>query len=179
MRSIDPSDVVFLVNWPHGRKTPLPYTSRVALGMKEGSKSAYKDSGQIDVDATAHSLAQGNPHEIDFCCIPYGAESIECEFSVAFSSNLRKPFKCSDPEVKRTLVQLIKLYEEKVGWEEVVTRYLENICNGRWLWRNNERTYSTSISIKPWPWEDEEAIAQFHDIRKNYAGTDDFRDHKE
>ncbi|MFH4557403.1 type I-F CRISPR-associated protein Csy3 [Vibrio diabolicus] len=179
MKSIEASDVIFLVNWPDGRKTPLPYTSRVALGMKEGSKSAYKDDGQIDADLTAYSLAQGNPHEIDFCCVPYGAESIECEFSVSFASSLRKPFKCSDPEVKRTLVQLIKLYEEKVGWEELANRFLENICNGRWLWRNNECTYSTSIGIKPWPWEDEKAISPFHDIRKNYAVTNHFRDHKD
>ncbi len=178
MGSIDPSDVVFLVNWPDGRKAPLPYTSRVVLGRKEGSKSAYKDDGQIDVDVTEDSLAQGNPHEVDFCCVPYGAESIECEFSVSFASSLRKPYKCSDPKVKRTLVQLIKLYEQKVGWEELATRFLENICNGRWLWRNNERAYYTSISMKPWPWEDEEYIISFEDIRQNYADINSFRDHK-
>ncbi|MEI8659160.1 type I-F CRISPR-associated protein Csy3 [Vibrio sp. Hal054] len=179
MRSIDPSDIVFLVNWSDGKRTPLPYSSRTALGRKEGTSSAYKNDDEINKDVTEYSLAHGNPHEVDYCCVPYGAESIECEFSVSFASSLRKPFKCSDPEVKRTLVHLIKLYEQKVGWEELATRFLENICNGRWLWRNNEHTYSTSISIKPWPWEDEEAIISFNDIRRNYTDINKFRDHKD
>jgi CRISPR-associated protein Csy3 len=178
MRSIDPSDVVFFVNWPDGKKTPLPYTSRVALGMKEGSTSAYKKDSKIDEGVTEYTLAQGNPHEIDYCCVPYGAESIECEFSVSFASSLRQPFKCSDPGVKRTLIKLVKLYEQKISWEELATRYLMNICNGRWLWRNNERTYFTSIKLQPWPWDNEEAIITFEDIRKNYGDVNSFRDHK-
>ncbi|PNH79169.1 type I-F CRISPR-associated protein Csy3 [Vibrio diazotrophicus] len=178
MKSIAPSDVVFFVNWPDGSKTPLQFTSRVTLGMMEGSARAYKDNGEIDKNISEYYLAQGNPHEIDYCCVPYGAESIECEFSVSFTSHLRKPFKCSDPEVKGTLIQLIKLYEENIGWNELATRYLENICSGRWLWKNTETALSVSIYLKPWPWKHAQQIISFEDIRQNYTERGSFKKHQ-
>lgn len=177
MRSITPSDVLFFVNWSDGKKTPLPFTSRVTLGMKEGTASAYKQNGEINENVSEYALAQSNPHPTDYCCIPYGAESIECEFSVSFSSCLRKPFKCSDAEVKRTLIQLIQLYEEKIGWNELATRYLENICNGKWLWRNTETALSVSIYLKPWPWKHAQNIISFKDIRQNYSEIGSFKKH--
>lgn len=170
-RSISPSDVVFLVNWPGGIQKPLPYTTRVVLGMKEGS-AAYSSDGKT---ASGYALAQGNPHEIDYCCVPYNAQSIECRFSVSFSSELRRPYKCSEPGVKSTLTQLIELYEQRIGWDELANRFLINICNGSWLWKNKNHAYSTSIEITPWPWESDSVL--FEDLRNNYCSNEDFEQH--
>ncbi|CAH0531725.1 CRISPR-associated protein Csy3 [Allocatenococcus thiocycli] len=177
-RSIEPTHVTFHVIWPEGRKKPLTYSANKQLGMKEGFTSAYKDNGEIDEKVTEYSLALGNIHELDYCCVPHGAESIECEFSVSFVSSHQKPFICSDPKVKSTLIKLVKLYEQKIGWEELATRYFMNICNGRWLWKNKKLPYSFSISVKPWPWDNEEAIITFDDIRKNYGDANNFKAHQ-
>ena len=85
-RSISPSDVTFLVTWPNGDNTPLRYQSRIALGMKEGSASAYKSNGEAKGAIGSEDLAYGNPHEIDYCKMPYGANALECQFSISFSS---------------------------------------------------------------------------------------------
>ncbi|MFA0256017.1 type I-F CRISPR-associated protein Csy3 [Vibrio breoganii] len=176
-RSINPSDVCFFVVWPDGQRTPLTYTSRKVLGQMETASLAYDPSGQIKESATPETLAQGNPHQVDFCHVPSGAIHIECEFSVSFSSELRKPYKCNSREVKQTLIQLIELYESTVGWDELVTRYLINICNGTWLWKNTRRAYSWTIALTPWPWDG--ATVKFEDIRTNYITRDDFEKHRD
>lgn len=165
-RSVHPSDVCFLVVWPSGEKEPLGYSTRKILGQMESAALAYDKNGEIKSDATPYALAQGNPHQLDFCHLPYGAEHIECQFSVSFSSELRRPFKCNDANVKSALIELIQLYESKIGWNELVTRFLTNICQGAWLWKNTKRAYQIDIEVKPWPWNDE--LVCFSDIRNNY-----------
>ncbi|EPW6429566.1 type I-F CRISPR-associated protein Csy3 [Vibrio parahaemolyticus] len=175
-RSINPSDVCFLVVWRDGHKTPLTYTSRTVLGQMETASLAYDPLGQIKESATAEKLAQGNPHTIDFCSVPFGASYVECFFSVSFSSELRKPYKCNSLPVKNILIQLIKLYEENVGWDELVSRYLINICNGSWLYKNTKKAYSYDVELIPWPWEGEPV--KFENVRSNYIKKGDFESHK-
>ncbi|MBY8168085.1 type I-F CRISPR-associated protein Csy3 [Vibrio fluvialis] len=176
-RSIDPSDVCFFVVWPDNKKTPLTYTSRTVLGQMETASLAYDSSGNPKESATAEALAQGNPHQVDFCHVPFGASHVECCFSVSFCSELRKPYKCSSSSVKQTLVQLIELYETKISWTELATRYLMNICNGKWLWKNTRKAYCWNIELTPWPWNGE--TVKFEDIRNKYMSRQDFENHKD
>ncbi|MCW3172624.1 type I-F CRISPR-associated protein Csy3 [Shewanella subflava] len=172
--SIDPSDVIFLVVWPDGSKSPLKIHSRKINGMKEGIRSAYKENGDIDTTIKAEQLAEGNIHEIDFCNVPYGAKALECCFSVSFLPKLLEPLKCSDNLVKQQLSKLFFLYHKKIGLKELVNRYLINICNASWLWENPSRAYSTTIEISPWPWEDTTLV--FEELRKNYPDPSNYRD---
>ncbi|NOF79738.1 type I-F CRISPR-associated protein Cas7f/Csy3 [Vibrio cholerae] len=95
-RSISPSDVAFFVVWPDGNKDPLPCYSRTILGLNEGSHVGYEGSGTVRNNLKMNTLVDGNIHELDYCSVPYGAKSIECCFSVSFSSELLKPYKCSE-----------------------------------------------------------------------------------
>lgn len=176
-RSIDPSDVCFFVVWPDDKKTPLTYTSRIQVGQIESASLAYDTSCQPKKSATAEVLAHGNMHQVDFCHVPYGASHIECCFSVSFSSELRKPYKCNSSSVKQTLVKLVELYEKKIGWTELATRYLINICDGTWLWKNTRKAYCWNIELTPWPWNGKKV--KFDDIRNNYMSRKDLENHKD
>ncbi|WP_305422186.1 type I-F CRISPR-associated protein Csy3 [Photobacterium leiognathi] len=171
-RSIHPSDVCFFSVLPDGNRDPLSFVSRKVLGQKEAAKLAYDEGGNPKKAATPEVLAEGNPHRIDYCSVPSGAEHIDCIFSVSFSSELRKPYKCSDPNVKKTLVKLVKLYESKIGWEELTSRFLLNITKGQWLWKNTKKMYRLDIEIQPWPWKEDPVT--FEDIKTNYCTYNDF-----
>ncbi|MGX9417465.1 type I-F CRISPR-associated protein Csy3 [Vibrio sp. WJH972] len=162
-KSIEATDVTFEAIWPSGEIKPLKIFSRIALGMKEGTHSACNNDGTIKDKVEPTELAEGNPHELNVCQVPYGIELLQCRFSVTFSSELLEEYKCSDAPVRKTMHDLVALYIQKVGLEELVSRYLENIFNGRWLWRNAKKSYCTTIEVKPWPWEDSLIVA--HDIR--------------
>jgi CRISPR-associated protein Csy3 len=161
--------------WPDGRKTPLTYTTRRVLGQKETAAAVYDKSGAIIKSTTSEKLAQGNIHTVDFCSVPFGASHVECYFSVSFSSELRKPYKCNSVTVKRTLMQLVKAYEDNIGWSELVSRYLVNICAGKWLWKNTDKAYCWNIELEPWPWSGD--VVKFEDIRANYIERSDFEKH--
>jgi CRISPR-associated protein Csy3 len=173
-RSISPSDVAFLVVWPDGNKEPLPCYSRTIVGLNEGSHVGYDDSGTILKSLKMKTLVDGNIHELDYCSVPYRAKSIECSFSVSFSSELLKPYKCSDADVKKTLQEFVKLYNQRIGLEELIIKYLTNIALGTWLWHNTKRSYCVSIEIRPWPWEGKPII--INDIRKYLKGESDTND---
>ncbi|GMM91172.1 type I-F CRISPR-associated protein Csy3 [Vibrio fortis] len=176
-RSINPSDVCFFVVWPDGTKEPLRYTSRIALGQMETASLAYDSKGNIKESATAEKLAHGNPHAGDFCSVPFGASHIECLFSVSFSSELRKPYKCNSNTVKDTLVKLIELYEKRIGWQKLVSRYLINVCNGCWLWKNAKRAYRLDVELSPWPWSESPVL--FENIRTEYIEESAFEAHQQ
>ncbi|PSV30827.1 type I-F CRISPR-associated protein Csy3 [Photobacterium sp. GB-72] len=176
-RSINPSDVCFFVVWPDDKKKPLTYTSRTLVGQMESASLAYDSPGTPKESATAEALAQGNLHQVDFCHVPFGASHVECCFSVSFSSDLRKPYKCNSSLVRKTLIQLTDLYQTHIGWTELATRYLINICSGAWLWKNTRQAYCWNIELTPWPWAGEKV--KFEDIRNNYISRKDFESHKD
>lgn len=176
-RSINPSDVCFFVVWPDGAKEPLRYSSRTVLGQMEAAALAYDSSGKIKDNATAEKLAHGNPHTVDFCSVPFGASYIKCFFSVSFSSELRKPYKCNSGNVKNTLIKLIELYEKRIGWQELVSRYLINVCNGSWLWKNTKKAYRYDVELTPWPWTDKPVL--FENIRTDYTEKSAFEAHQQ
>ncbi|HBK3325400.1 TPA: type I-F CRISPR-associated protein Csy3 [Vibrio parahaemolyticus] len=161
-KSTDPTDVIFEAVWPSGEIEPLKVHSRINLGQKDGSHWAYNDDGTIKDKIQPTALAEGNPHQLDFCQVPYGATIVQCSFSITISSELLEEYKCSDLQVSQTVHDLVELYIEKVGLEEIVSRFLANIFNGRWLWEN-KKTYFTTIEVQPWPWTGKQIIAE--DIR--------------
>ncbi|ENI4128955.1 type I-F CRISPR-associated protein Csy3 [Vibrio fluvialis] len=167
-RSISPSDVAFLVVWPDEHKEPLPCYTRTIVGLNEGSHVGYDDSGAVRSNLKTNTLVEGNIHELDYCSVPYGAKSIECCFSVSFSSELLTPYKCSDAGVKKTLQDFVHLYNQHTGLEELITKYLANIALGTWLWHNTKRSYCIAIEIRPWPWEGEPLIID--NIQKYLSG---------
>ncbi|MCW8331439.1 type I-F CRISPR-associated protein Csy3 [Photobacterium sp. SDRW27] len=146
-RSIDPSEVTFFVNWPDGSTRPLRKKTITVLGMHEGTHSAYKDGGDINESVTPNDLATGNPHDIDYCNIPYNAESVECHFSVTIENKVTVPKTCIDPDVTHTLKELVAAYQQRIGFAYLAEKYLTNIINGAWLW-DNQSTNSTTIQVE-------------------------------
>lgn len=147
--SIDASMVTFHSVNPSGDIKPLRINSRVVLGDKGSASEGFNDNGKAKESVTKAKLAEGNPHELDCCNIPYGTDTVICEFSVSIEANNHTPKFSANNEVTEQLEILAKLYGEKVGFEYLAKRYLNNIIKGTWLWRN-QRTYSTTITIAPW-----------------------------
>jgi len=147
--SIDTSMVTFHALYPSGESKPLRINSRVVLGNKGNASEGFNDNGKPKENVTKAKLAEGNPHELDCCNIPYGANTVICEFSVSIEANNHTPKFSANNEVTEQLEKLVKLYGEKVGFEYLAKRYLSNIVKGTWLWRN-QKTYSTTIKITPW-----------------------------
>ncbi|QUM76169.1 type I-F CRISPR-associated protein Csy3 [Moritella sp. 24] len=171
--SIKPTDVTFHVCWPDTIRTPLKKTTRKVLGLFDGSSDGYESSGKVDESVSEYKLAQGNPHEVDFCCVPYGCKYIEAECSITISPELLNPLKCSDTYVKSMINQFVENYNSRIGMNEVITHYLINMCNGDWLWNNKKYAKTLNIEVILWPWNKQPF--HFNDIRRNYYDGEHFK----
>lgn len=145
-RSISPSICVFYWRDQAGNMNPLEISGTKLVGQKEGFTEAYSGKGEIKAAATHKALAMGNPHTIEYCNAPPTAVSIGCHFSVRVESNVMSPYRVDDLEAKTELEQFTKTYQQKGGFRYLAKRYVMNICNGCWLWRN-QNTLSTTIHI--------------------------------
>lgn len=147
--SIDTSPVTFHAIYPSGETKPLRINSTTILGSKGSASEGFSDKGTPKENVTRAKLAEGNPHELDCCNIPYDANTVICEFSVTIEANVLTPKFSADSEVTALLEKLVALYGKKIGFEYLAKRYLSNIVNGVWLWRN-QKTHSTTVSITQW-----------------------------
>jgi len=125
---------------------PLEISGVKVLGMKDGYTEAYTGKNDIKAAATRSALAMGNPHQIEFCYVPPSARYICCHFSLRVEANCISPHVVGDPLVKQALKQFITCYTNKGGMNYLAQRYVMNICNGRWLW-HNQNTKNTTIRI--------------------------------
>lgn len=145
-RSINPSICIF--NWldKENNQFPLEISAIDCVGQKEGFAEVYTSQSEIKAAATPSALAMGNLHTIEYCHAPFKAQSVNCEFSIRVESNFMSPSRVDDKSAKEALEQFAHAYKKKDGLKYLAKRYVMNICNGSWLWRN-QNTLNTTIYI--------------------------------
>ncbi len=97
------------------------------------------------------TLEQANLQTIDRAKLPVGSDGLVLKFAVQFLPNAMEPHACDDPQVAANLKAFAQRYAERGGFELLARRYLWNLLNGRWLWRNfliaeDKRIYLVSSS---------------------------------
>lgn len=144
--SLIPGLCVFTWIDKEGAKHPLEISGIKVVGTKDGFTEAYTGKSEIKASATKSALAMGNPHQIEFCYVPPSSKSISCQFSLRVEANCMSPHVANDLVVKEELIKFISAYANKRGLQYLAKKYAMNICNGRWLW-HNQNTRNTIISI--------------------------------
>ena len=104
---------------------------------------------QIGVRGTqsTHSAGEGfydenpdkpNLQRIEMASLPADSEIFECQFSLNIVGKSIIPEACNQEEFLTSVKDFIEMYSEKKGFEFLSQRYIEQIINGSWLWRNKE-----------------------------------------
>ncbi|MCW7555932.1 type I-F CRISPR-associated protein Csy3 [Endozoicomonas gorgoniicola] len=156
--------------WVHKKtqeEIPLECRTRTILGLRDGYSKAYKKDGQVKNDLTRLELSYGNPQTIDECFLSPEAEHVIVSFSLQICALTQELHTCSDPEVRRVLLEFAVACKKIGVYEELAKRYLLNIFMGRWLWMN-QRTRSTEISLTDM---DDECLYTVSDVqRRRWTG---------
>lgn len=110
---------------------------------------------------SSHSAGKGfydenpdkpNIQRIESASLPHQAEIFECQFSLIVDSNSISPHTCTDEKFIACMKELTDTYQKKKGFEFLANRYLGQIINASWLWRNKHADDLTvKISIKNRP----------------------------
>jgi CRISPR-associated protein Csy3 len=141
-RSIQTGKGLFYAIVNHeGKKIKTPVT--VEQICIRGTQSAH---------AAGQGFYDGNPDKpnlqrIEVAHLPANSDTFECVFSLSVLGKSVKPDACNDEQFIEYVAQFLKIYTEKNGYAILAQKYVNQILNGSWLWRNRDADNLT-ITIK-------------------------------
>ncbi len=135
-RSIIPSNGVFFYR-EGGEEKPVTVYLQTVRGTIANYGNVYKNDKQ-DEKELAKQLDPENPNiqRVYVCYLPNHIDHFCLRFSVTFAAHSLAAGACNDPEYAQYLEQFAAGYQEKGGYEALAKRYLQNLINARWMWRN-------------------------------------------
>jgi CRISPR-associated protein Csy3 len=94
--------------------------------------------GNYIADATSKEFNIDDPNlqTIDKAKLPARTDRLVIKFPVQFLPNAMRPHACDDAQVAKNLDEVARRYAERGGFDQLARRYLWNLVNGRWMWRN-------------------------------------------
>lgn len=139
-RSIVPSEGTFWV--ANAANRPLSVQDKTVLGTIANYSSVYKKDKQLDEDVINKEMMAGgnNIQRVDSCHLPADADTFELRFTLKFLANANAPEACENSEFREALEKVAQAYAKKGGFIVLAERYLANLLNGRFLWRNRYGT---------------------------------------
>jgi CRISPR-associated protein Csy3 len=114
----------------------------IALHEKRNraTKSQY---GAKDEEKSEPNLSWG-----DDATLPHDADTLRVKFTLKILGRLEEPTACNTPAFEEKVIQIVEAYRIEHQFKELATRYVNNIVNGRFLWRNRVGAESVSIKVK-------------------------------
>ena len=93
------------------------------------------------------SAGKSNPQLIDVARMPVGRDALRISFSLRAMPNALAPNAADDAETHRNLKAFVDDYAEADGFDVLAWRYIENLANGRFAWRNRSLSSEAIVSI--------------------------------
>lgn len=90
---------------------------------------------------------KSNPQVVEAAVVPPGCDGVRLEFSIWILPHSKEPWACDDPQVREAYKELVRNYADKGGFEGLAQRYLWNIANGRFAWRNRYQTDDMRVEV--------------------------------
>lgn len=135
-RSIIPSNGVFFYV-EDGAEKPVTVTQQTVRGTIANYGNVYKKDKQDDKEiAKQLDPENANIQRVDICYLPNHIERFHLRFSVTFAPHSLASGACNHPAYADLLVKFAETYKAHSGYETLAERYLQNLINGRWMWRN-------------------------------------------
>lgn len=97
-----------------------------------GSISDYKSG----TGENLKNIDKPNIQTIEVAQLPIDVDTFKLRFSLTVLAHALRPNACNEPQFQQQLISFIENYAAKKGLHFLAERYVENIINGRWLWRN-------------------------------------------
>jgi CRISPR-associated protein Csy3 len=88
------------------------------------------------VDIGSKAINAANIATIERALLPADAAHLLVSFSVRFGGHSLTPTMNNHPEFTGLLKDFLQDYANKGGYEELALRYVLNLANGSWMWRN-------------------------------------------
>ncbi|MEI4471075.1 type I-F CRISPR-associated protein Csy3 [Frigidibacter sp. MR17.24] len=102
--------------------------------------------GQSSEDR-ARNPGLSNPQTVEFAVLPQGCTAVELAFSVRVLPMAMSPHACGSPSVATAYETLATSYARAGGFDVLAARYVWNIANARFAWRNRFQVDTSRVTV--------------------------------
>ena len=116
----------------------------IANALKPDALSKFVSGGD-----DKKNPANANPQSVEAAYLPAGCDTLILTGQIAFIPNARKPSICNSAKFSDAYTAFDTAFgNTKNGWTELADRYVMNIINARFAWRNKITAQTISVILK-------------------------------
>lgn len=136
-RKLEPSDALMSSgNWEEIHTRENWQVIELIERRNRGVKSNFQKEVLENEEELQKQIEEPNPVWGDDAALPYNHDTLKVSFTLRAVGELDKPSSCNQSSYQNRLAEVVNEYSQKPGFNELATRYANNIANGRFLWRN-------------------------------------------
>lgn len=117
------------------------YENVIPIGLIEKSvrgtvSNRLKPKTLKDPLKTSAEIDKANLQRVDVCSLAENQDTLKIQFTLKVLGNLSKPSSCDSEEFCAVFKEKISEYIDRTKFMPLAKRYVMNIANGRFFWRN-------------------------------------------
>lgn len=147
-KKLVPSDgLMFGATWEERQQkaSPLALQEKSVRGtISNRLKKAIADD-PIKLDA---EVQKANLQRVDSCALSPAQDTLKLNFTLKVLSGVETPSACNSADFNQTYNEAVTGYIAEYGFTELAKRYVINLANGRFLWRNRVGCEQLEVQIK-------------------------------
>jgi CRISPR-associated protein Csy3 len=115
----------------------------VETGQRGQSSQQNLNQKKVGISKAGKS----NPQMVEIARVPASCDTLVIQCGLRVMPNSLQPASTDSADAYRAYADLAKKYGELGGYKVLAERYLENIANGRFAWRNRSLSSTANVSI--------------------------------
>lgn len=131
MRSLEPTEALMF-----GAAGPAADTLEPIEVTVTGQRGQSSHEALNRDKAGASKAGKSNPQEVEIARLPFGCTTLVIQCGLRIMPNSLKPSATDSADAVKAYGDLADLFAEHGGYEMLAARYVENIANGAFAWRN-------------------------------------------
>ena len=122
-------------------RVPVPVVDKGVRGQTANDFKSVKDGEK-------QNAGKSNPQVVEHACVPPGCDAFEISFGVRVLGNATAPSACDSKEVHANHVSLVAHYAQHGGFRVLAERFVWNLANGRFAWRNRYTSDESRVRVQ-------------------------------
>ena len=146
-RKLEVSDgVMASTSWSDrtSRSTPIIVVDKRLRGtLSSRSNAAEADTTKINFDPK-----NANPQWVDYAALKAADDTLAVSFTMRVLGKVGVPTGCGSFEFRQNVIKTVEAYKEEFKFHELARRYVINLANGRFLWRNGVGSPNCEVHVQ-------------------------------
>lgn len=161
-RKLDPSDALLSAgSWGNRDQErswqPIAIREKSVRGTISNRLKA-KDSDPAKLDA---QVQNPNLQTIDVATLPHNTDTLRARFTLRVLGEFGRPSACNSAAYQARLQEVTEHYINTFGFSTLAQRYVNNLANARFLWRNRMAAEQIEVRVRVLNKGEQDALFSF------------------